>query len=125
MTANTQAAAAAEIHGAAINQTRRRCGLPALTASELTSEFAAVNLSQQRKAARPKSSSTGDADSMWSGIIAKLNATFPSRAPIAGCTSPSSVAVEGRTDAVIDWSSIASALNREAGLATPARSRAR
>jgi hypothetical protein len=122
MTATTQAAAAAEIHGAAINQSRRRCGLPALTASELTSEFAAVNLSPQRKAARPKFSSTGAADGMWAAIVGKLNSTLPTRPPIAaGHPSPESSDGDGRVDAVVDWSSIASALNREAGLATPAR----
>ena len=83
MTATTQAAAAAEIHGAAINQSRRRCGLPALTASELTSEFADVDLSPRRKAARPKFSSTGAADGMWAAIVGKLNSTLPTRPPIA------------------------------------------
>jgi hypothetical protein len=127
MTATIQAAAAAEIHGTAINQSRRRCGLPALTASELTSEFADVNLSPKRKAARPKFSSTGAPDGMWAAIVGKLNASLPtSRTPIeAARTSPTSSAAADRVDAGVDWSSIASTLNREAGLAMPARSRAR
>ena len=63
-------------------------------------------------------------DAMWGGVVGKLNATIPaSRAPIAsgadfagdGSTAPESV------DAAVDWSSLASGLNREAGLATPAR----
>jgi hypothetical protein len=123
MTATTQAAAAAEIHGAAINQSRRRCGLPPLTASEMTSAFADVDRSPVRKAVvRRTISNTGSADSMWTGIVGRLNASLPSRAPIAaGHPSPASVAAEGRVDAIVDWGALAHRLNREAGLVTPAR----
>jgi hypothetical protein len=126
MTATTQAAAAAEIHGAAINQSRRRCGLPALTASELTSAFADVNLSPQRKAARPKFSSTGAADGMWAAIVGKLNSTLTTRPPIAaGHPSPESSDGDGRVDSSVDWVGLAHQLNTEAGLKSPSRSRAR
>ena len=123
----TRAAQVAAVHLRPINESRKRAGLAALTLVEAEREFADVNRSPSRtkSATRRTFSNAGAADSMWSGIIAKLNATLPSRAPSAACTSPASVAAEGRTDAVVDWSSIASALNREAGLATPARSRAR
>src|ERR1700693_5662991 len=123
MTATTtRAAQIAEVHRDSINASRKKCGLPALTASELTSEFADVNLSPQRKAARPKFSSTGAADGMWAVIVGKLNSTLPTRPPIAaGRTSPASSAAAGRVDAAVDWSSIASELNREAGLKTPVR----
>jgi hypothetical protein len=39
---------------------------------------------------------------MWSGIVAKLNATLPSRAPIAAVRESGDA--EGRVDAVVDWS---------------------
>jgi len=59
---------------------------------------------------------------MWTAIVGRLNASLPSRAPIAaGRTSPESSVAEDRIDAVVDWSLIASSLNREAGLVTPAR----
>ena len=57
----------------------------------------------------PSTRSNQAADAMWSGIVDKLNATLPSRAPI-GAVRESGDA-EGRVDAVVDWSSIASALN--------------
>jgi hypothetical protein len=57
-------------------------------------------------------------DARWGGIIAKLNASLPtSRTPIAaGRTSPASSTAAGRVDASVDWSAIATDLNREAGL---------
>jgi hypothetical protein len=118
------AASAAAVHFGSINESRRRAGLKPFSADELTSAFADVNLSPERKAARPKFSSTGAADAagMWAAIVAKLNSTLPTRPPIAaGPPSPESSDGDGRVDAVVDWSSISSALNREAGLATPAR----
>jgi hypothetical protein len=123
MTTATRAARVAEIHGRAINESRRRAGLTQLTTAELTREFDDVDRSPIRKAvARRTISNTGAADSMWTAIVGRLNASLPSRAPIAaGRTSPESSAAEDRIDAVVDWSSIASSLNREAGLATPAR----
>ena len=123
MTTATRAARVAEIHGRAINESRRRASLTQLTTGELTREFDDVDRSPVRKAvARRTISNTGSADSMWTAIVGRLNASLPSRAPIAaGRTSPASSAAAGRVDAAVDWSSIASALNREAGLATPAR----
>jgi hypothetical protein len=116
----------ASIHLGGINASRKKCGLPPLAASELALEFAAVaHLPVRAKGSTlPTGTNQAAADSMWGGIVARLNATLPIRAPIAARTAPASVAAEGRTDAVVDWSSIASALNREAGLRMPARSRA-
>jgi hypothetical protein len=123
MTTATRAARVAEIHGRAINESRRRAGLTQLTTAELTREFDDVDRSPIRKAvARRTISNTGAADSMWTAIVGRLNASLPSRAPVAARrTSLESSATAGRVDATFDWSSIASALNREAGLVTPAR----
>jgi hypothetical protein len=123
MTTATRAARVAEIHGRAINESRRRAGLTQLTTAELTREFDDADRSPIRKAVAPRTiSNTGAADSMWTAIVGRLNASLPSRAPIAaGRTSPESSAAEDRIDAAVDWSSIASSLNREAGLPTPAR----
>jgi hypothetical protein len=61
---------------------------------------------------------------MWAAIVAKLNSSLPTRPTIAaGHPSPESPDGEGRVDAVVDWSAIASELNAEAGLKTPARAR--
>jgi hypothetical protein len=118
----SRAASAAAVHFGSINESRRRAGLKPFNADELTSAFADVNLSPERKAVRPKFSSTGAADGMWAAIVGKLNSTLPTRPPIAaGHPSPESRDGDGRVDAVVDWSSIASTLNREAGLATPAK----
>jgi hypothetical protein len=123
MTTATRAARVAEIHGRAINESRRRAGLTQLTTAELTREFDDVDRSPIRKAVgRRTISNTGAADSMWTAIVGRLNASLPSRAPIAaGHPSPASVAAEGRVDAVVDWGALAHRLNREAGLVTPAR----
>jgi hypothetical protein len=123
----TRAASVAEIHLAPINASRRRAGLPAMTLAEAEREFADVDRAPFRaKAVAPRTTSnTVAVDTMWGGIVAKLNSSVPSRAPIAAVrTSPASSAAAGRVDAAVDWSSIAAALNREAGLKTPA-SRAR
>jgi hypothetical protein len=114
----------ASIHGRAINESRKRAGLKPLSADELTSAFADVDREPFRKAVAPRTtSSTAAADAMWSGIVDRLDKAAPaSRTPIAaGRTSPASSAAAGRVDAAVDWSSIAEAMNREAGLAMPAR----
>jgi hypothetical protein len=123
----TTAARVAEIHLGPINASRKRAGLAALTLVEAEREFADVNRSPVRaKTVAPRTtSSTGAADAMWSGIVARLNKAAPaSRTPIAA-GRPSPESGDGRVDAVVDWSSIASALNREAGLKTPVRTNAR
>jgi hypothetical protein len=67
---------------------------------------------------------TPETDALWGALVAKLNASIPaSRTPIAAArTSPASSGAAGRVDAAVDWGSIASALNEEAGL-TRGRSR--
>jgi hypothetical protein len=121
----TRAASVAEIHLAPINASRRRAGLPAMTLAEAEREFADVDRAPFRaKAVAPRTTSnTGAADAMWGGIVAKLNSSVPSRAPIAaGRTSPASSAAAGRVDAAVDWAALAHQLNTEAGLKPPARS---
>jgi hypothetical protein len=112
----------ASVHIAGINASRKRAGLAPLTLVEAEREFADVNRPLRKAVAQRTTSSAGAADAMWTAIVGRLNASLPSRAPIAaGRTSPESSAADGRVDAVVDWSLIASALNREAGLVTPAR----
>jgi hypothetical protein len=116
----TTAPSIAEIHLGPINASRKRCGLPALTLVDAEREFADVARPPLRKTVATRTTSTtGSADAMWGGIAARLNATLPvNRSPIAAVrTSPASSGAAGRVDAAVDWSSIARALNREAGLA--------
>lgn len=121
----SRAAQVAAVHIDLINASRKKCGLPALSADEAEREFADVNRSPVRtKAVAPRTtSSTGAADAMWSGIVARLNKTAPaSRTPMgAGRTSPASSNNPTRTQGAVDWSALARNLNDEAGLKTPAR----
>ena len=96
-----RAAQVAAVHFGPINESRKRCGLPLLAAAELTREFADLDRSPPRPKVGSPRTNTSAADSMWSGIVAKLNATLPSRAPIAAVRE--SVAAEGQVDAVVDW----------------------
>jgi hypothetical protein len=118
----TRARSVAEIHLGPINASRKRAGLPAMALAEAELEFA--DRAPFRKAVAPRSSSsTGAADAMWSGIVAKLNASVPaSRTPIAAVrTSPASSAKPTQASADSMWAGIATGLNKQAGLATPAR----
>jgi hypothetical protein len=119
MTATSLAAQVAAVHLGPINASRKRAGLAPLDAATLAREFADVDRYPVRTKAvalRTTSTNQAAADSMWGGIVARLNGSLPSsREPIAARTSPP---VDSRA---VDWSSIASALNREAGLAMPAR----
>jgi hypothetical protein len=120
----SRSASVASIHLAGINAGRKKSGFPPLAASELALEFADLDrLPVRTKGVVPGARSNQAADAMWGGIVGKLNASLSSsRTPIAAVrTSPASSAAVGRVDAAVDWSSIASALNREAGLAMPAR----
>jgi hypothetical protein len=114
----------AAVHLRPINESRRRTGLAPLSADEVAREFADVDRYPLRKAVAPRTTaSTGAADALWGGIVAKLNkAASASRTPIAAVrTSPASSGAAGRVDAVVDWSTIARNLNASAGLKTPAR----
>jgi len=121
----SRAASAAAVHFDSINSSRKRAGLAAMTIAEVANEFADVDryAARTKAVAQRSSSNQAAADSMWGSIVQKLNMTIPSNRPpiAAGRTSPASSAAAGRVDAAVDWSSIASALNREAGLAPPAR----
>jgi hypothetical protein len=67
-------------------------------------------------------------DKMWTGVVGKLNATIPaSRSPV-DLSSPARTSAAGPErplERAVDWAAISGSLNREAGLAAPARSRAR
>jgi hypothetical protein len=117
-TTSSRAASAAAVHFGSINSSRKRAGLAPLTEAQVAHEFADLDRAPFRKAVAPRTASgTGSADSMWTGIVGRLNASLPSRAPVASVrTSPA----PANTRAV-DWSSIASEMNREAGLTPPAR----
>ena len=121
----TRAAQVAAVHLRPINESRKRAGLEPLTEAQVALEFAAVaHMPVSAKGSTmPTGTNQASADGMWGGIVARLNKAVPaSRTPIAaGRASPASSVTAGRVDAAVDWSSIASALNREAGLATPAR----
>jgi hypothetical protein len=115
----TRAASVALIHLGPINASRRRAGLAAMTLAEVESEFADVNHSPPRtKGVARRTFSNADASAMWTGIVSRLNSTIQSRAPVA-MTAGSNP--EKPVAAAVDWSSIAGALNTEAGLAMPAR----
>ena len=119
MTTTARALSVASVHLASINASRKKCGLALFTADELAQEFADVDRVPVRtKGVVPGTRSNQAAtDSMWGGIVARLNATLPSRAPIAaGCTS--SAPASNRT---VDWGEISRGLNGQAGLASPAR----
>jgi hypothetical protein len=116
----SRALSVASVHIDSINASRKKCGLPALTLAELTREFADTDRAPVRaKAVVPATRSNQAAiDAEWGGIVARLNKAAPaSRTPIAaGPPSPASTAAAGRVDAAVDWSAIATDLNREAGL---------
>jgi hypothetical protein len=123
-TTPSRAASAAAVHFGSINSSRKRAGLAPLTEAQVAHEFADLDRAPVRtKAVAPRATSNqAAADSMWGSIVGRLNASLPSRAPIAaGRTSPATSATDGRVDAVVDWSAIARNLNAEAGLEAPAR----
>jgi hypothetical protein len=124
-TTPSRAASAAAVYFDSINSSRKRAGLAAMTLADVANEFADVDRYPARTKGRtlPTGTNQASADTMWGGIVAKLNTSVPaSRTPIGPRrASPESSAAAGRVDAAVDWSSIASALNREAGLATLAR----
>jgi hypothetical protein len=118
MTANTlsRATQVASIHFGSINDSRKRAGLTPLTTSEVAASFADVDRypARTKDVAKPAPSSQA-ADSMWGSIVQKLNATVPTRAPIAPVRSSPTPA----NNRAVDMSAIAAKLNAEAGL--PAR----
>jgi hypothetical protein len=119
----SRAGQVAEIHLAGINASRKRCGLAPLTGAELTREFADLDRSPPRATVGSPRTNTSAADAMWSGIVAKLNASVPaSRAPIAAVRTSPAPANTQPTERAVNWSAIASELNAEARL-TRVRSR--
>ena len=130
MTATTlsRAASAASVHSDSINASRKKCGLPALTAAEVEHSFADVDRSPVRtKAVTTRATSnTGAADALWGGIVGKLNASLSSSRTLIGVrwASPAPANTQP-TQRAVDWSEIATGLNEQAGLKTPVRTNAR
>jgi pyruvate dehydrogenase E2 component (dihydrolipoamide acetyltransferase) len=138
----SRAALVAEAHLAAINASRKKCGLAPLSASELATEFAELDRlptntttkkSARRAAANAMAARQGlptdqaAIDSRWAASAQKLNASLPSsRTPIgAARTSSAGGAKPSQGDIDARWSEIVTKLNAEAGLATPVGDRAR
>jgi hypothetical protein len=138
----SRAALIAEAHLDGINASRKKCGLAPLSASELATEFAELDRlstntttkkSARRAAANAMAARQGlptdqaAIDSRWAAAAQKLNATLPSsRAPVGPSGERSSSAGSGRPQhADVDWTSIVTKLNAEAGLKTPVMDRAR
>ena len=128
-TTPSRAASTAAVHFGSINSSRKRAGLAPLTLVEVEAAFADADRLQVRAkgSTLPTGTNQASADALWAALVARLNATLRSnRTPIAAVrTSPASSCAVGRVDAGVDWSSIAEALNREAGLKTPVRTNAR
>jgi|HubBroStandDraft_6_1064221.scaffolds.fasta_scaffold798972_2 hypothetical protein len=116
--ATARAASVASIHLGPINESRRRAGLAALSADEVAREFADVDRSPLRKAVATRTTSnTSAADSMWGGIVAKLNASVPASRTSIGARRASPVPASTRpTQRAVDWGEIATGLAAEAGL---------
>jgi hypothetical protein len=92
----SRAAHVAEIHGRAINASRRRCGLEPVDAATLAREFADVERVPVRtKGVVPGTRSSQAADAMWGGIVARLNATLLSNSPPIGSSGERSSAAGG------------------------------
>lgn len=128
---SSRAAEVAAVHLGPINESRKRCGLLPLAADELAREFADVDRLPVRtkgapaKAAPQNGASQAAADAMWSGIVAKLNASPPSRRAPIEARLTSSEKAERPIQTEVDWGPIAANLNAEAGLRPPARNRGR
>jgi hypothetical protein len=117
-THQSRAAKAAAVHIRPINESRRKCGLAPLTLAEVASQFADLDRPAPRASVAP--TTAGAADEMWGGIVSELNASKLQKPLVARGTAPEpDIKPNSRA---VDWSSIATELNREAGLVTPARS---
>ena len=116
---SSRAAQVAAVHLGPINTSRKRCGLPPLSADEVTREFADVDRVPVRTKAAPSLTTPEPQaiEAMWAGIVGKLNATLPAKqTPIEAQLAPSEPAGGRPDNASVDWSAIAGRLNREAGL---------
>jgi hypothetical protein len=135
----SRAALVAEAHLAAINASRKKCGLAPLSASELATEFAELDRlptntttkkSARRAAANAMAARQGlptdqaAIDDRWTALATKLNVAprEPTRRAAGGDARQPQ---DGQAAIDADWSSIVTKLNAEAGLATPVMDRAR
>jgi hypothetical protein len=123
-TTPSRAASAAAVHFGPINASRKRAGLAPLTEAQVAHEFADLDRAPVRtKAVATRATpNTGTADALWGGIITKLNASLSSSRTPVGARRASPVPASTQPNRAVDWSSIATELNREAGLKPPARS---
>jgi hypothetical protein len=126
MTANTlsRATQVASIHFGSINDSRKRAGLTPLTMSEVAASFADVDRypARTKDVAKPASSSHA-ADSMWGGIVARLNTTVRAK-PIglsSGLIASPTASPGNSSNRTVDWGDISRGLNEQAGLASPTR----
>jgi hypothetical protein len=123
----SRAAQVAEVHLAAINASRKKCGLALLTASELAREFADLDRPPPRATVgSPRTNPQAAVGSMWGGIVAQLNTTVPARAKPIGLSSErvgsSATSLGKSSNRAVDWGAIAGELNTTAGLKSPSRS---
>jgi hypothetical protein len=98
-------ASAFTIFSETLAASRRRDGLRALSNAEMSAAFRAPAYMRRGASLSGQAAS----DSMWAGIVARLNATIPT--PI-GTTAGSGH--EPTAQREVDWSSIVSGLNRNA-----------
>jgi hypothetical protein len=134
----SRAAEIAAIHLAGVNDSRKRAGLAPLTSAELATEFAELDRlstntttkkSARRAAANAMAARQGlptdqaAIDSRWAAAAQKLNATLAPAAPSPTPSPRPPRAHQSQAEIDATWSSIVTDLNKQAGLATPARAR--
>jgi hypothetical protein len=110
-------ASAFAIFSETLAASRRRDGLRPLSNAEMSAAFRRPLGASAAERAR---ASQADSNSMWDGIVQRLNASLPGERPKASAAGLEPV----QQQADVNWGSIASQLNAEAGLATPASRRA-
>ena len=111
-------ATVASIHLTGINESRKKCGLPALSLVEVEREFADLDRSPPRAKVGPPRTNQAAIDSMHAAIVAKLNSTLPSSRTPIGARQASPAPANNRA---VDWAQIAETMNCDRGLATPPR----
>jgi hypothetical protein len=117
-TTPSRAASAAAVHFGSINSSRKRAGLAPLILVDVEAAFADADRPPVRAkgCTLPTGTNQASADSMWGGIVSRLNSSLlSSRTPI-GARRASPAPASSQPNRAVDWSSIAADLNREAGL---------
>jgi hypothetical protein len=115
----------ASIHLAGINVSRQKCGIPAMTLAEAERAFADVAHPPVRAkgSTLPTGANQASADTMWGGIVARLNTTVRAKpiGPSSGRIASPAASPGNSSNRTVDWGEISRGLNEQAGLATPAR----